>query len=126
MKPRRQSNVWTKLLGAMAEKPWTVQQLAEAFHLDKRTIHAYLRGMKEDRLIYTCSWEEHSPGPPSRQWAAGQGEDVPPPPRQDAMTQRKKYRARPGAKEREAMLKRNRRRLNKLRSKSLTSILLGV
>ena len=110
----------------MAEKSWTVQQMAEAFHLDKRTIHAYLHDMKEDGLIYTCSWEEHSPGPPSRRWVVGQGEDVPPPPRQTVMDLRRKYRAAPGMKEREAMLKRNRRKLNKLMSKSLTSILLGV
>ena len=126
MAPRRQSKGWGRLLAVMAFNPWTVQQLAEAFHLHRRSVHAYLKLMREDGLIYTCGWLEHSPGPPSRQWIMGYGIDVPPPPGQDMLEVRRRQRAVPGAKEREAMLKRNRRRLNKLQGKSIVAATLGV
>lgn len=110
----------------MAAAPWTCQGLAEAFHLDRRNIHKYLKDMKADGLIYTCGWEEHSPGPPSRLWVVGQGEDAPMPVPPDRTEERRRMRAAPEAKAREALLKRNRRRLNKLREKSLTAYLLGA
>ena len=110
----------------MAFNPWTCQQLADTFHMSKRNVHLYLRDMREDGLVYTCSWEDNSPGPPSRQWIVGHGTDVPPPPAKNTLELHRAYRARPGAKEREAELKRNRRQLNKLKGRSLTAHLLGV
>lgn len=98
----------------MAFNAWTVQQLADAFHLSKRSIHAYLKA-NDDGLIYTCSWEDHSPGPPSRQWIMGMASTFHRPPAQDVGAAAAGRAARgQGA---EAMLKRNRRRLNKLKNR---------
>lgn len=125
MKPRKESAARKRIIAALA-KPLSHHELGAAVHLHKRSILMHLSEMRADKEIHTHSWRENSPGPPTRLWVYGPGEDAPMPLAKSPEEHRRKFRSDPEVRAREAEQKRNKRRLKKLENKSSTAFLLGV
>lgn len=108
------------------EFPISDTELARIASVSQRSVKEYLRDLHAENLVHVAEWRVNSPGSPTRLWKFGPGDDATKPAPLTSAERRRRDREQPGAKEREAEMKRNRRRLDNLKGKSLTASLLGV
>ena len=127
MKPRSIHPNRQRILDVLLrEVPMSDVEIARIAFVSHRSVKEYLRDLHAERVIHIHEWRSNSPGSPTRVWVIGNGEDAQKPARLTSAERRRKDRARPGAKEREAEMKRNRRRFDNLAGKSTVAALLGV
>jgi hypothetical protein len=75
-KHRRKSRLQeARIIASLAEKPKTVEQLAEEMHLCPSGVALYLKRMRTAHQVYVCDHEKRN-GSPAKIWAAGNRPDA--------------------------------------------------
>jgi hypothetical protein len=98
----------------------------EKVHCDKRTLQRNLKTLHEQRLLHIVKWRTRGePGPYLPLFRRGTGKDKPYPERPTHVEKQQRRRLNPDVVEREAALKRLRRRKANPKPLSLAGLLLG-